>query len=626
MKKFVYMALAFAMVLSSCEDMISVDSDRALHLPEINQKSDSLFYAWGIMQAMQQAADMYVLQNEMRGDLVKTTPASHVDLRSLADYSATAANSYDSVYVYYKVINNCNYYLAHRDTTLYNGSYHVTQQEYAAVLAFRAWAYLQAARTYGKVRFYTEPKTNIGSALNDQSPMLGMADIVRNLAPQLEQYTGTAVPSYANIDAGLTNQGKPKTIISSQLYIPVDVILGEMYLETGEWQKAAEHYAKYLVANDMNSSLATSRFACQGDVYRKPADYVRPSDLLQDEDESSMTGVNWKDVVYSKDEIITYIPMAVNRLNGKTTQLPRLFGYNYYATADQAGQAWLEPQIEPSEEYNNLADSAHYYYYNKVSGKCGETQAGDMRRNARMTSHTDASANEQMFYPSLYVGSNDIILYRKSTVWLHLAEALNRMGYPDAAFMILKDGVNARGFAPGTLGGYSYLGREAKEFLTSPSMRLVNAAKTISSKTGNDTIVYSSMFSNPNYGIHAHGCADEHGLASSKSLYTYDRVMARKLAELAAKFQIQAASDASGGEYSLKDSINAMEDILCDEYAMEFAFEGTRAGDLLRMARHKNESGIYGGGFGSRWLAYKFRNRQLAKDLADESSWYLPFE
>ena len=102
--------------------------------------------------------------------------------------------------------------------------------------------------------------------------------------------------------------------------------------------------------------------------------------------------------------------------------------------------------------------------------------------------------------------------------------------------------------------------------------------------------------------------------------------MARKLAELAAKFQIQAASDASGGEYSLKDSINAMEDILCDEYAMELAFEGTRAGDLLRMARHKNESGIYGGGFGSRWLAYKFRNRQLAKDLADESSWYLPFE
>ena len=58
MKKFVYMALAFAMLLSSCEDMISVDSDRALHLPEINQKSDSLFYAWGIMQAMQQAACM----------------------------------------------------------------------------------------------------------------------------------------------------------------------------------------------------------------------------------------------------------------------------------------------------------------------------------------------------------------------------------------------------------------------------------------------------------------------------------------------------------------------------------------------------------------------------------------
>ncbi len=626
MKKLVYIILAFAMLLSSCEDMINVDSDRQLHLPEIGQKSDSLFYAWGIMQAMQQTADMYVLQNEMRGDLVTTTSVSNVDLRSLADYSATTANRYDSVYVYYKVINNCNYYLANRDTSLYNGSYNVTRQEYAAVLAFRAWAYLQAVRTYGKVKYYTEPKTNIGSALHDQSPLLDMAGIVTRLAPELEKYTGVGVPTYANIDAGLTNQGKSKTIMSKQLYIPVDVILGEMYLEIGEWRKAAEHYAKYLVTNDMNSPLATSHFAYQGDVYHKLMDYVRPSDLLLNEDESDITGVNWQNVVYSRDEIITYIPMAVNKINGKTTQLPRLFGYNYYATTDQADQAWLEPQVEPSTEYNALADAAHYYYYNKVSRKYGETQAGDMRRNARMTGHSAFSNNEQLYCPTLYVGSNDIILYRKSTVWLHLAEALNRIGYPDAAFMILKDGINARGFASNTLDSYAYLSEGTKEFLSSSSMRLVNASKGISNKTGNDTIAYSSMFTNPNYGIHAHGCADENGLASGKSLYTYDKVMGSKLAELSSKFHIQPEVSKSGSSYSLTDSINAMEDILCDEYAMEFAFEGTRVTDLFRMARHKNETGIYGGNFGSRWLADKFRNRSLVKDLSDESNWYLPFE
>ena len=36
-----------------------------------------------------------------------------------------------------------------------------------------------------------------------------------------------------------------------------------------------------------------------------------------------------------------------------------------------------------------------------------------------------------------------ILLYRNATVWLHLAEAINRMGYPDAAFAVLKNGLHS---------------------------------------------------------------------------------------------------------------------------------------------------------------------------------------
>ena len=76
-------------------------------------------------------------------------------------------------------------------------------------------------------------------------------------------------------------------------------------------------------------------------------------------------------------------------------------------------------------------------------------------------------------------------------------------------------------------------------------------------------------------------------------------------------------------EYTKEGSINAMEDLLCDEMALEFAFEGCRFGDLQRMARHKNESGLYGGGFGDAWLADKLKGK--GKVITTQNC-YLPFK
>ena len=171
MKKAIFFFISMmALSLSSCSDMLDVEDKRHLDGDAtIDSKTDSLFYAWGIMQAMQQAADIYVVQNEMRGDLVTTTSYSSTHLREMADYTATTANKYDSAYVYYKVINNCNNYIAHRDTALYNGSYNVTLEEYASVYAFRAWAYIQLARMYGRVKFFTHPLTSISQIVSDKS-------------------------------------------------------------------------------------------------------------------------------------------------------------------------------------------------------------------------------------------------------------------------------------------------------------------------------------------------------------------------------------------------------------------------------------------------------------------------
>ena len=60
--------------------------------------------------------------------------------------------------------------------------------------------------------------------------------------------------------------------------------------------------------------------------------------------------------------------------------------------------------------------------------------------------------------------------------------------------------------------------------------------------------------------------------------------------------------------------------------ALELAFEGNRFGDLTRIARHKNDAGLYGATFGSEWLARKLAYKNPAVSLLDEKNWYLPFK
>ena len=93
-------------------------------------------------------------------------------------------------------------------------------------------------------------------------------------------------------------------------------------------------------------------------------------------------------------------------------------------------------------------------------------------------------------------------------------------------------------------------------------------------------------------------------------------------------FLMQELADAYGVAVGTtkQDTINAIEDMICDELALETAFEGNRWYDLKRMATHKNESGLYGGNFGGRWLARKLAFKQPVVNLEDKNNWYLPFK
>jgi hypothetical protein len=143
---------------------------------------------------------------------------------------------------------------------------------------------------------------------------------------------------------------------------------------------------------------------------------------------------------------------------------------------------------------------------------------------------------------------------------------------------------------------------------------------------------FSGDIWNNTYGIHARGVGMGN-LTSSKNIvtniagkydrtyYDYDRLLDLQLGSTAAP--------------QLQDSINAVENIIVDELALETAFEGNRFTDLVRVAEHKNASGFNG----TEWLAKKIANRgtkaatskvagvdgydaNLYAKLKDQRNWY----
>ena len=191
---------------------------------------------------------------------------------------------------------------------------------------------------------------------------------------------------------------------------------------------------------------------------------------------------------------------------------------------------------------------------------------------------------------------------------------------PDAAFAILKDGLSENLIERNTLGEYyvNYLSEETRNML----------------QTTYPLLSQENLYLFPKataFGIHTHGAgkaASDYAGASGqggtsyqtgKSPYKLDRIVGKKMKEIAETFGVNVGA-------TKQDTINAVEDLLCDEYALELAFEGNRYYDLMRLARHKNEAGLYDANFGSRWFARKLAHKNPVVNLEDRKKWYLPFK
>ena len=566
--------------LASCSDFLDQESDQVIYADKdhLNNATDTLWSVAGIMNKLQVIADRTILLGEMRGDLSDITEYTPADLREVAFFNISDDNIYNSPRDYYAVINNCNYYLAKCDTALRNNrNEKVFEHEYAAVKAFRAWTYLQLAINYGSVPFVTEPILSKAESEMDY-PKYGIQEICQYFINDIAPYADVETPNYGDI----------RNTNSQFFYFPIYVLLGDLNLWIGNYKEAALNYYKYIsTRNGTNSS------------YPFGTNSIR---WMRDDTHWMSWSDGWTLNTFSSErmgtnsELITMIPGDSIPSEGNYSELRNLFNCNVNNE--------YKASIVPSQSIIDLSAAQKYCHVNTAGSVTyapdglSDFESGDLRLSRAWSFDQnvmtyDASGNSKRIkeYSTFekYTTRN-VHIYRKTMVYLRLAEALNRAGYPRFAFQFLKTGVNNQIIAQEVIPYY----RADSVWIS--KFDFPNIQYVVEEPMGNTSAT--------TMGIHSVGS----GYSSVNEYYVMpDDTL---LTDEQARVQYQ---------------IEKVEDLIMDEEALEFAFEGYRFYDLMRVALRRNDPS---------YLANRVYNRRGAEnvgtmhsliqaDLNDTRTWYL---
>lgn len=480
------LSMMLGMFSTSCQDMLTPDSERHAY----TVAEDTLYSYWGILRSLQNIAERYVILNECRGDLVDETSFVSDTIGAIVNFGNVSdpekwkdgACAYLNISDYYHIINSCNAYIAMCDTTRTTGtnqSYMV--KELAQVHSIRAWVYMQLLYAYGpnRIPFYKEPMLTTDDinnfVANKGKTLLNAQVLADELGPDLEvleKYeldSEYGLPGYNNY--GDVSSGNSHFVChSSKCMFPIPIVLGDLYLLSGDYAKSATHYFEY-IKSDKCGSLLVGKYRCRGDLDDK-VDYPLYRYDADGGTTASIANTPYRETgaVSRTTESITCIPSNKGKLEGKVlTDISRLFGFEAslrtnVGTESSSSSVDLsrnyERELIPSRGYEALCDSQKYeVYVATTSGttvtiesleelpgvgdarrawiyaKDGEQwtfRVGDNNFYGKMVSKQNPGQNFSTVYP---------VIYRKSTVWLRYAEAVNRAGFPGYAFAILKTGL-----------------------------------------------------------------------------------------------------------------------------------------------------------------------------------------
>ena len=581
---------------TSCEDMLTPDLTR---YTENFSGRDTVYFYNGILRNVQDMVEQNELLGDLRSDLVTTTKYTSDSISNIVKYENKRIDGEDQLLnraAYYKVINQCNFYLAKVDTTAQKNNIKYMKREYAQVLNIRAWAYLQLVQTYGTVPFITKPVDNADTGWEKNPEKWATADNLLDLlktdlktANGIEYANGYGYPDYGEYQTGNSNF----KVNTKYLRFYSDLILGDLYLlhsaNRQDYIEAAKSYYKFLRRYNNSTYNVTGGFA----TYSR---YQLPNGTYQytpNVDSWIGSGLNASSL---GNENITIIPSAANNTFGRVlSRNVQIFGFDPSSrnstssdvnggSVSTSGQVTISVnyrsrQVGPSNAYVNLCKTQSYSNTEYASGIASNityfTGVGDARMYGTApiveTKEGGRDENENRYImksavPASVDGSGLAhgasfkhfrSIYRVRQVWLRYAEAINRAGFPRLAFAVLRDGLDHQTL-PTLTDSIKYINADSTKYHTVTYLDSTSVENTSRGVfyLGNDEMrraqaepehsLFLPDFENKdnnewlsNRGIHEQGCGASSVL---DTIFSYKNVVAKRIEEEAKRTNSLTAS------------------------------------------------------------------------------------
>ncbi|SER60711.1 RagB/SusD family nutrient uptake outer membrane protein [Pedobacter rhizosphaerae] len=550
----------------SCRKMLDVPTEDKLDsINGFKNLSDADAAVIGIYGQFQGLEKLYILQNELRGDLVDVTSRSSADLQELSSHTTSRTNPYVDPRPYYQVIVNCNDVLKNFDAMKANLRMSVDDynKRYSDIAALRSWIYLQLGIQYGSIPYITEPFKSVDDFNNLASyPKTTFDELLDKLIafnealPYKEAYAYPSGSSlYVTIDGNSTQK----------LFISKAFLLGDLYLWKGNYIKAAENYAKLM--NAENNSGDNFRFNFYKINNFTDATYANLAvQYTRSQDESSLlnsTEAGWRAIF------------------GLPTTLSAWGSEWFWAMPFNPAFKPVNPMLDlcsPLKSYQIKPSQAIKDLWNSQTANNGIPY--DPR--SKLSFNTSAMGDA---ITKLTDNGGKWGIYRAALLHLRFSEAANRDGQTKLGWAFLNIGLNRTYYVGTFLAG---------------AMSPVSVAEL-------NTMITPYPQDSPYY-FDARKNNDVSG--------TWYRSCG-----------IRTRANVTPIDVSFQTNVVGLEGKLIEEAALELAFEGNRWPDLVRIARRQNNPAFLADRIYQKLLKAGNPNAaSVRQKLMDPANWYLPFD
>ncbi|WP_027471302.1 RagB/SusD family nutrient uptake outer membrane protein [Saccharicrinis fermentans] len=419
MKKYILILYGFLIAscaLISCDDMLDVDPEEVLLTEDYlgDDKIEARSALFGVLSQMQDAVEQYVVLGELRADLMDVATGAKDELRKINLHDISENNSYVNPTNLFSIVNNCNFALQGMDTVAYENE---LLPYYVSILRVRTWAQFQILTNYGKLPYMLEPVESTED-LNDEYPVLtfnqGLDSLINNLLP------------YSNIET-VSDIGVSAEIPKN------DLLLGDLYLWSGDYIMAATYYKQFL---DYYVNAG-------GGLYNLTQTYG--IEYSGKNGNYSVSTNNWINI-FEEETPGSYEYISLTKYDDD---------YRQYNTAYETLVTEVKASIASVSNW-----SVQYKYYEDLAFEQGDN---------RVLGSYDEEGDETWIKKYQY----DYFMYtRAAHVYLKYAEAINAAGYPAHALAVINNGVFDDSV---TVGATRFIGN-AQDFLNFDQSKYVTTS------------------------------------------------------------------------------------------------------------------------------------------------------